>query len=222
MSWSEITVVVTVLIGLGLWCVWVAASRLDRLHRKMNASRTVVDTQLVRRATVAAELATSGLLDPVSSVLVGEAAWASLASGLSDTTSLPPDLAELLAGDEHEGPTDAGGPLDRSRVESELSATLREALDDEGEVAVLRADPSGDELLSALGSAWYRLQLARRFHNEAVAQAARARRGPVVRALRLAGRAPTPRTLDLDDEWPESLGRPGARTHGTDGSRSSV
>ncbi|GIG20420.1 membrane protein [Cellulomonas chitinilytica] len=221
MSWSEITVVITVLLGLGLWCVWVAASRLDRLHRKMNASRAVVDAQLVRRATVAAELATSGLLDPVSSVLVGEAAWASLSAGLSDTTALPPDLAGLLAGDDHEtSGTDL--PLDRSRVESELSATLREALDDEDEVTVLRADPSGDELLGALGSAWYRLQLARRFHNEAVAQAARARRGPVVRALRLAGRAPTPRTLDLDDEWPESLGRPGARAHGADGSRSGV
>ncbi|MGY4642645.1 hypothetical protein [Cellulomonas sp. URHB0016] len=219
MSWSEITVVITALIGLGLWCVWVAASRLDRLHRKMNASRAVVETQLVRRATVAAELATSGLLDPVSSVLVGEAAWASLSSGVSDVTALPPDLAVLIAGDEHDEAAGTGVLLDRSRVESELSATLREALDDEGEVEVLRAEPAGDELLSALGSAWYRLQLARRFHNEAVAQAARARRGPVVRALRLAGRAPTPRTLDLDDEWPESLGRPGVRAHGAEGAR---
>ncbi|NKY38478.1 hypothetical protein HGA02_02760, partial [Cellulomonas septica] len=78
MSWSEVTVVVVLVVALGLWWAWVAASRLDRLHRKVAASRAVVEAQLLRRATVAAGLATSGQLDPVSSVLVAEAAWASL------------------------------------------------------------------------------------------------------------------------------------------------
>ena len=81
MRWSEITVYVTIVLALALWWLWVAASRLDRLHRKVGTSRAVLDAQLVRRATVAAELATSGLLDPVSSVLVGEAAWAALSTG---------------------------------------------------------------------------------------------------------------------------------------------
>jgi hypothetical protein len=53
------------------------------------------------------------------------------------------------------------------------------------------------------------VQLARRFHNEAVAQAQRMRRGWAVRTLRLAGRAPMPQTLELDDAWPAALGRPG-------------
>jgi hypothetical protein len=87
--WSEITVYVTIVLALALWWVWVAASRLDRLHRKVGTSRAVLDAQLVRRATVAAELATSGLLDPVSSVLVGEAAWGALSTG---TSELPADL----------------------------------------------------------------------------------------------------------------------------------
>ena len=52
MRWSEITVYVTILVALALWWVWVAASRLDRLHRKVNSSRAVLDAQLVRRATV--------------------------------------------------------------------------------------------------------------------------------------------------------------------------
>lgn len=208
MRWSEITVYVTIVLALALWWVWVAASRLDRLHRKVGTSRAVLDAQLVRRATVAAELATSGLLDPVSSVLVGEAAWAALSTGASE---LPVDLLALV------GPDDlpVGGAallaVDRGGIESELSATLREALDDPDEVAALRADPAGDELVDLLASAWYRVQLARRFHNEAVAQTQRARRGPLVRLLRLAGHAPEPRSLELDDAWPENLGRPGTR-----------
>ncbi len=207
MRWSEITVYVTIVVALALWWVWVAASRLDRLHRKVGTSRAVLDAQLVRRATVAAELATSGLLDPVSSVLVGEAAWAALSTG---TSELPADLLVLL------GPDDApvGGAallaVDRGGIESELSATLREALGDADEVAALRADPAGDELVGLLASSWYRVQLARRFHNEAVAQTARARSGPAVRLLRLAGHAPEPHSIELDDAWPENLGRPGA------------
>ena len=91
-------------------------------------------------------------------------------------------------------------------------------LDDPDEVAALRADPAGDELADALASAWYRVQLARRFHNEAVAQTAHARRGPLVRLLRLAGHAPVPHSLELDDTWPENLGRPGTRaTASTEG-----
>ncbi|MFC4614605.1 hypothetical protein ACFO3K_07795 [Cellulomonas algicola] len=210
MSWSEVTVVVVLVVALGLWWAWVAASRLDRLHRKVAASRAVVEAQLLRRATVAAGLATSGQLDPVSSVLVAEAAWASLSTGTStnDAGALPPGMRDLLS---EEAASSSGDPDARGRVESELSATLREALGDPDDVAALRADPDGDELLGSLGSAWYRVQLARRFHNEAVAQTLRARRGPLVRLFRLAGHAPAPRTLELDDEWPAALGRPGAR-----------
>lgn len=208
MTWSEVAIVVVAVLALLVWSAWVAASRLDRLHRKVGASRAVVDAQLVRRATVAAELATSGLLDPASTVLLGEAAWAALSAGGDHAAgALPADVRALL------GPTATGTTagraapvVDRGQVESELSATLRAVLDDPDEVAALRADPAGDELLSALASTWYRVQLARRFHNEAVAQTVRVRRGAFVRLLRLAGHAPQPRTLELDDTPPQALG----------------
>src|SRR5690606_6306980 len=123
MTWSEVTVLITVLLLLLVWAVWVAASRLDRLHRKVASSGAVLDHQLVRRASVATELAASGLLDPVSSVLVGEAAWAAASAGHPT-----PD-----------GGANPGGLVDRSpgeRVgaESDLSRTLRVALDDPDEV----------------------------------------------------------------------------------------
>ncbi|WP_158373621.1 hypothetical protein [Cellulosimicrobium cellulans] len=204
MSWSETAVVVVAVLLVVLWWSWVAASRIDRLHRKVAASRAVVDTQLLRRASAASTLAASGVLDPVSSVLVGEASWASIAAGSPQTQGMARLPAELR-GPERADPATA----DRGLVESELSATLREALDDPDEVAALREEPGAAELLDALGDAWYRVQLARRFHNEAVAQAQRMRRGWAVRTLRLAGRAPMPQTLELDDAWPAALGRPG-------------
>lgn len=214
MSWSEIVLLVGAVVLVVGWRLWVSASRLDRLHRKVASSRAVVDAQLLRRASAAANLAASGLMDPVSSLLVGEAAWAAIAAGsrsVEALAQLPAQLPELDDGlvgtPDPECP--ATTPADVGLVESELSSTLRAALDDAQEVAEMRAEPGGDELVAALADAWYRAQLARRFHNEAVAQTQRVRRGWPVRAFGLAGRAPVPHTLELDDAWPQSLGRPG-------------
>jgi len=231
-TWAELALLVAGVLLLIGWAVWVEASRLDRLHRKVAASLAVLDRQLVRRATVAAELASVGVMDPVSSVLVGEAAFAALeASGRRTDALAPltPDLAELIretgAATSDTGPRVGGAPAgaglaggmsgavppaDRGLVESELSSTVRAALEDPSEVAILREEPGGAELVDALAAAWYRVQLARRFHNEAVAQTQRVRRKWVIRLLRLAGRAPVPQTLEFDDAWPEALGRPGA------------
>lgn len=208
MTWSEATLLAAALLLLLLWAVWVFASRLDRLHRKVGSSRAALENQLVRRASAAAELASSGVLDPVSSVLVGEAAWAALSAGghgRAELVAALPGIDRLLAGDT---PDDGGtGLVARDLAESELSRTVREALADDAEVAALRAEPAGAEVVDALAAAWYRVQLARRFHNEAVAQAQRLRRKLLVRVLRLAGHAPSPQTVEIDDEWPEALRR---------------
>ncbi|GEN78814.1 hypothetical protein [Actinotalea fermentans] len=207
-SWSEVTLLVAAGLLLLLWLVWVSANRLDRLHRKVATSRSALENQLVRRASAAAELASSGLLDPVSSVLVGEAAWAALSAGgygRAELVAALPDLDRMLGPD---GPgARADDPVERDLGESELSRTVREALADDDEVAALVAQPGGAELVEALAAAWYRVQLARRFHNEAVAQAQRVRHKVVVRALRLAGHAPLPQTVEIDDDWPEALRR---------------
>lgn len=218
MTWSEVVVVALVVAVLLLWSVWVAASRLDRLHRKVAASRSALDNQLVRRASVAAELASTGLLDPASSVLVADSAWSALTVGgygESDLIAAVPDLASAArqaapAAVRGEGasPVPPGAP-DRESAESELSRTLRIALDDPSAVTAVASEPLGSELVDALTASWYRVQLARRFHNEAVAQAQRMRRTVLVRVLRLHGHAPMPRTVEIDDGWPDGLPRPG-------------
>ena len=218
MTWSEVTVLVAGALLLLLWWIWVAASRLDRLHRKTATSRAALDTQLVRRASAAAELASSGLLDPVSSVLVGEAAWEALSAGGHGRTELLtalPDLADVVAADQGvwASRTDASAvPVphaDRDLAESELSRTVRAALEDPAEVELLRSVPLGAEMVEGLAAAWYRVQLARRFHNEAAIQTQRMRRKGLVRILRLHGHAPMPHTVEIDDAWPEAFPRPG-------------
>lgn len=184
MSWSEAAVVVMVLVALVVWRVWMAANRLDRLHRKITASGTALRGQLVRRATDAVALGSSGVLDPVSSVLVLDAAWAALAA-------------------------DGVGDPETERAESELSRVLRTVFEDSDEIAALRADPAAAALIGDLAGSWDRAQLARRFHNEAVAQTQRVRRKAWVRLFRLAGHAPMPQTVELDDSWPEALPPPG-------------
>ncbi len=209
MTWAETVLMVGVVLVLILWLVWVDASRLDRLHRRVDASHGVLDAQLMRRATAAAELATSGLLDPASSIVVGEAAWAALSvgGGPPSTAAVSGELRRVLASDLSRRARTAPPDLDRGQVESDLTAALRVALSDPQETGALESDPAGGALLADLSAAWYRVQLARRFHNDAVAQTRAARRGVLVRLLRLAGSAPEPVTFELDDEWPDGLPR---------------
>ncbi|HEY8114051.1 MAG TPA: hypothetical protein VII16_14550, partial [Actinomycetes bacterium] len=65
MGGASIWIVVAILLA----CVylWLMANRLDRLHARVEGSRAALDAQLVRRSSVALELATSQLLDPATS-----------------------------------------------------------------------------------------------------------------------------------------------------------
>lgn len=204
MTWSEAALLATAVLALLLWATWSRAHRLDRLHRKVAASRAALDVQLVRRGSVAAELAASGLLDPASAMIVGDAAWAALSLGRRPDAA--PDLEAIgLEGRvERPGGAPPGDP-EREQVESELSRALRAVLDDDEAVAVVEDDPTGAELVEALAATWYRVHLARRFHNDAVRQAQRIRRKALVRWLHLAGHAPMPRTVEFDDAWPGSF-----------------
>jgi hypothetical protein len=189
--WSEIALVVVALLAVGLWLAYVTASRVDRLHRKVSASRIALDAQLVRRASAAVDLAASGLLDPASAVIVADAAYA-IVDGPGPVTE--PDQALAMSGFDPQ----------RESLESALTAALREALDG-WSISGAHADRPEAAVVSSLAATWYRAGLARRFHNEAVAQAHRARRHWYVRWFLLAGRAPRPRTVELDEQMPDGL-----------------
>jgi hypothetical protein len=154
---------------LGVYVSW-RAGRLDRLHARVETARAVLDAALVRRSSVALELAACGLLDPATSLLVAGAAHDARAAGAPD------ELAE-----------------------SDLTRALRAALGQPGFRAALAERGRGDELLAELEAAAHQVFLARRFYNDAVAVTRAARRRWLVRLLRLAGGAPIPDFFEIDD-----------------------
>jgi len=164
--------VLALLLAVG-WFLSYTAVRLDRLHHRMHATAAALDAQLVRRAEATLEVALSGELDPATSTILAAAATEAL---------------------ESPGPWTA----ERQRAESELTEVLRAA----GET-LPEGDPSDpDDLLRRLHGAGLRVQLARRFHNEAVLDVVRLHGRPQTRLFRLAGHTPTPEPVAFDDAWP--------------------
>lgn len=197
--WALLGLVIGVLLG---WYLLFLASRLDRLHRRVEGAQAALDNQLLRRATAATELAGSGVLDPASSLLVAGAAVQAIEAGEGRAAQIAVDPFSGSRMDEHDA--------DREAAESDLSYALRATLDElpEDHAAVI------GEHLDALAAVCHRVCLARRFHNDAVLQAQAVRRKRVVRIARLQGRAPVPQTVEMDDEPPRilvSLGVPSAR-----------
>lgn len=187
-SWTGTALVALLAVLLAVWVVWRAASRLDRLHRRVFRSRATLDAQLVRRATAAWDLATADVLGPERAAAVAEAAREAL-----ERTS-----ATLVAIETTGVPRTSAEP-EQAIAESELSRVLRATLGDATDRTALGSIDGAADLLEALDREWYRVQLARRFYNDAVVQVRRIRAKWYVRLLRLAGRAPNPQTFEMDD-----------------------
>jgi hypothetical protein len=172
---------VVALCAIGLYLSW-TAGRLDRLHTRIDAARAALDAQLLRRASVAQELATSGVLNPAASIVLYEASHAA-----------------RQAAEEQ-----------REVAESDLSQALRAVFAEPEQVAELRGVPGGDAAADELGAAVRRVPMARRFHNDAVRAARALRLHRTVRWFHLAGHAPFPLAFEMDDEPPAALAdRPG-------------
>ncbi|MFC9340507.1 hypothetical protein ACFT0G_36090 [Streptomyces sp. NPDC057020] len=167
---------VVALIVIGVYLSW-TAGRLDRLHSRIDAARAALDAQLLRRASVTQELATSGVLDPAASIVLYEAAHAA-----------------RQAEEDH-----------REVAESELSQALRVVFGEPEQVELVREAPGGDEAAEELAASVRRVPMARRFHNDAVRAARALRRHRTVRWFRLAGHAPFPLAFEMDDEAPVAL-----------------
>ncbi|KUL35195.1 hypothetical protein ADL22_28165 [Streptomyces sp. NRRL F-4489] len=168
--------IVAAIVLVGVYLSW-TAGRLDRLHARIDAARASLDAQLLRRASVAQEVGTSGVLDPAASIVLYQAAH---------------DARE--AEEDH-----------REVAESELSQALRAVFAEEAQLAAVRAAPGGERAVAELTAAVRRVPMARRFHNDAVRAARAVRRHRVVRYLRLAGHAPFPMAFEMDDEPPAVL-----------------
>lgn len=179
-EWTLVAVLLVIALALA-WYLSYTAARLDRLHARVEGSLAALDAQLVRRAEAALELANGGSLDPASSFLLASAASASLEA--AETAQITAEVQEM------------GIPEQRAEVEGELTEALT--------VVVRDWDASGETdaaLRGRLEDACERVELARGFHNQAVADVRRVRRKAVVRALRLAGRTHLPRPVEFEDQ----------------------
>ncbi|MEU9188327.1 hypothetical protein AB0D14_28075 [Streptomyces sp. NPDC048484] len=178
---STLIWIVVALVAIGLYLSW-TAGRLDRLHSRIDAARAALDAQLLRRASVAQELATAGVLDPAASMVLYEAAHAA-----------------RQAEEDH-----------REVAESDLSQALRAVFGETEQVEAVQAAPGGEDAARELAQAVRRVPMARRFHNDAVRAARALRRHRTVRWFRLAGHAPFSLAFEMDDEPPTALAdRPG-------------
>jgi hypothetical protein len=164
---------IAVVFLIGVYVSW-RATRLDRLHVRVETARAALDAALVRRAAVALELAASRLLDPATSLVLATAA--------------------------HEARTaDADN---REFAESDLSRALRAVADQPDFAGTVTGGDEGAGVVEELSSSAAKVAYARRFYNDAVAQARAARRKPLIRVLPLAGRAALPDFFEIDDDPP--------------------
>jgi hypothetical protein len=166
--------VIAVLIA---WYVSYGAARLDRLHTRVEGALSVLDAQLVRRAEATLELANCGALDASSALILAGAATDSLEADTTDQRT-------------------------REAIESDLTQALELALGEESLRRLHEDEAVGAPVLQRVAAANQRVELARRFLNDAVTDVRRVRRKPGVRLLRLAGHAELPQTFEIDDELP--------------------
>jgi hypothetical protein len=166
---TDIILIVAGALFVGVYVSW-RAGRIDRLHARVDIARAALDVTLLRRSSVAQELATSGLLDPATSLL----------------------LAEAVHGTR-------GGERPRDLAESDLTRALRAAFGQPGFRASLSGKEGADELLAEVEEAAHQVFVARKFYNDLAAATRDARRRPLARILHLSGRAQAPVFFEMDD-----------------------
>ena len=165
-----IILIVFVVMISGVYISW-RAGRLDRLHNRVETARTALDLALVRRSSAAYELATSGLLDPATSLLLADAVRRA-----KDAATAERDLAE-----------------------SDLTRALRAAFGQPGFRAELDGKEGAKELVGDVEAAAHQVYIARKFYNDVAARTLDARRRPLARVFRLSGNAPQPEFFEMED-----------------------
>jgi hypothetical protein len=169
MTITDIVLVVAAALFIGVYVSW-RAGRIDRLHTRVEMARAALDATLLRRSSVALELATSGLLDPATSLL--------LAAAVDGTR---------------------GSDRPRDLAESDLTRALRAAFSQPDFRSSMSGKEGADELLAEVEEATHQVFLARKFYNDVVALTRDARSKPLARLLRLSGNAPAPVFFEMDD-----------------------
>jgi hypothetical protein len=222
---ADIILIIAGALFVGVYLSW-RAGRIDRLHARVDMARVALDVTLLRRGSLALELATSGLLDPATSLLLADAVHCARQGGpagpvgpespparggpggLGETGS-PPRIGGIPGG-RPPGASTAPPGVHRPRdlAESDLTRALRAAFSQPGFRSSLRGTEGADELLAEVEAASHQVFLARKFYNDLVGATRDARSRPLARTLRLAGRAKAPEFFEMDDSLLAEDGAP--------------
>ena len=189
MNASEWILIVIIVVAVVVLVSTLMARRLDRLHRTVVKSRRTLEHALTARAQYAHDFADSGVLDLAGAILLADAADNCLRQGME------PIVDDGL--DRIEGFDFPAAGVDRRSLESDLSRTLRLTVDELGESEI---PEENREIYEKLQRSRLDVKMTRSFHNNHVAQISQVRRAPLASVLRLAGNAPAPATVDMDDE----------------------
>ncbi len=214
---TDIVIVVAAALLIGVYVSW-RAGRIDRLHARVEMARAALDVTLLRRSSAALELATSGLLDPATSLLLAAAVHGTRPApgpapapgpgpapvpgpepgpGGYGGAGSPPSSAGL--GEVVVPPEETDSPRPRDLAESDLTRALRAAFSQPGFRSSLNGKEGADELLGEVEATAHQVFLARKFYNDMVAVTRDARRRPLARVLRLSGNAQAPEFFEMDD-----------------------
>jgi len=185
MTWTIIVLAILALVLWGFYVSW-RASRLDRLHNRVEAARTALDLALVRRASAASELASSGLLDPATSLLLADAVRRAREADSAERDLAESDLTRALR-------ATLGDPVFRKELVGDDWAANHEPAN------LGTANHGAAELIAEVEAAAQQVFIARKFYNDLAGRTVYARRRPLAKTLRLAGRARLPEFFDMDD-----------------------
>ncbi len=177
MIWTLLVIALLVVLLFAVYVSW-RAGRLDRMHNRVETARTALDLAMVRRSSVAYELASSGLLDPANSLLL-----ASAVRRAKDAAQAERDLAE-----------------------SDLTRALRATFSQPGLRSELGGRGGAGELIAEVDAAAQQVFIARKFYNDVAARTLDARRRPLARVFRLSGNAPQPEFFEMDDSLADGAG----------------
>ncbi|MBR5950806.1 MAG: hypothetical protein IKZ87_05160 [Actinomycetaceae bacterium] len=212
-------------LGILIFAITHIARRIGRLNTVLIKSRRSLDYALNARANAARDFAACGVLDLAASVLLAQSADECLREGQTPLAHDGLDSVgdEIGAGDGLSRREECESALSRTLrltvdelVEEEKTGTEErdyspdstpEIVEYKGRALHSSKIPSHlalteeqIRLFSQLHRTRFDVRMARSFHNSHVDQVRRLRRGALVRIFHLAGRAPVPQTIDIDDE----------------------
>jgi len=122
-------IVILFVVALSAWYLSYSATRLDRLHHRVETSWANLDGLLQRRAAIAIEIARSEISDPASAMLLTFAAHQAREASVRDRSQAETGLSGAL-GILIETPSEISGEIEKDLIRelSELTEKIRMAI----------------------------------------------------------------------------------------------